>query len=161
MNNIHNQSIPQEVLDQAILRINEAAAILKPYTLSLTPDERKNILKMGDKSSAFVEKALEYTKTNPEFIPAFMTSADLEIDLADSKNLVGPVSLVTQLLYSLDDTMMVAGSESFYAGLYYYKGVQQAAAVNIPGAKAIYEELKKRFPSVTRKSGDTTASAAK
>ena len=161
MNNIHNQSIPQEVLDQAISRINEAAAILKPYTLSLTPDERKNILKMGDKSSAFVEKALEYTKTNPEFIPAFMTSADLEIDLADSKNLVGPVSLVTQLLYSLDDTMMVAGSEAYYAALYYYKSVQQAATMNIPGAKAIYEELKKRFPSISRKVDGSASAASK
>ena len=43
MNNIHNQSIPQAILDQAIAKINEAGAILKPYTLSLTPDERKNI----------------------------------------------------------------------------------------------------------------------
>lgn len=161
MNNIHNQSIPQEVLDQAQAKINEAGAILKPYTLSLTPDERKNILKMGDKSSAFVEKAFEYTKTNPEFIPTFMTAADFEIDLADSKNLVGSVSLATQLLYALDDTMMVAGSEAYYAALYYYKNVQQAAAMNIPGAKAIYEELKKRFPSLTRKSGDSTAGAAK
>ncbi|MDR3653847.1 MAG: hypothetical protein P4L34_12870 [Paludibacter sp.] len=161
MNNIHNQSIPQEVLDQVIAKINEAGSILKPYTLSLTPDERKNILKMGDKSSAFVEKAFEYTKTNPEFIPSFMTAAEFEIDLTDSKNLVGSVSLTKQLFYALEDTMMVAGSEAYYAALYYYKNVQQAAAMNIPGAKAIYEDLKKRFPSLTRKSGDSTTDAAK
>ena len=161
MNNVHNQSIPKEKLDQAIVKINEAVAILKPFTISLTPDERKNILKMGDKSSAFVEKAFEYTKTNPEFIPAFMTTADLEIDLADSKNLVGPASLATQLFNSLDDTMMVAGSEAYYAALYYYKSVQQAAVMNIPNAKAIYEELKKRFPGVSRKVDATAPVTAK
>jgi hypothetical protein len=161
MNNVHNQSIPKEMLDQAIAKINEAVSILKPYTISLTPDERKNILKMGDKSSAFVEKAFEYTKTNPEFIPAFMTAADLEIDLADSKNLVGPASLVTQLFNSLDDTMMVAGSEAYYAALYYYKSVQQAAVMNIPGAKAVYEELKKRFPGASRKVDATALATAK
>jgi len=145
MNNIHNQSIPQNILTQVNAKIAEVIGLLKPYTLTLTPEERKNMLKLGDKSSAFVDKAFEYTKTNPEFIPAFMTANDFEIDLADSKNLVGPVSLVTQLLYSLDDTMMVAGSEAYYAALYYYSNVQQSAAVNIPGAKAIQEELKKRF----------------
>ena len=161
MNNKHNQSIPQEVLDQVNAKITEIIAILKPYTLTLTPDERKYMLKMGDKSSAFVEKALEYTKTNPEFIPAFMTAAELDIDLADSKNLVGSVSLATQLQYAVDDTMMVAGSEAYYAALYYYKNVQQAATMNIPGAKAIYEELKKRFPSISRKVDGSASAASK
>ncbi len=160
MNNLHTQSIPQEILDQAVAKINEASAILKPYTLSLTPEERKNMLKMGDRSLAFVEKAVEFTKTNPEFIPVFMTAEELAIDLADSKNLVGPVSVVTQLLYSLDDTMMLAGSEAFYSALYFYKTVQHAASMNIPGAKAIYEELKKRYPNVTRKVDGTTPATA-
>jgi hypothetical protein len=161
MDNKHFQSIPQEVLDQAIAKMNEANAILKPYILSLTPDERKNILKLGDKSVPFVEKAFGYTQTDPEFIPSFLNVKDFEIDLTDFKKLVGPVSLARQLLYALDDTMMIAGSESYYAGLYYYKNVQQAAAMNIPGAKAIYEDLKKRFPSFTRKADEDTADASK
>ncbi|MDD4993479.1 MAG: hypothetical protein PHR83_14730 [Paludibacter sp.] len=161
MNNIHNQSIPVEVLTQVNAKIAEAIGLLKPYTLTLTPEDRKNMLKLGDKSSSFVDKAFENTKTNPEFIPAFLTASDFEIDITDSKNLIGSASLATQLLNAIDDTMMVAGSEAYYAALYYYSSVQQAAGMNIPGAKAIYEELKKRFPSKSRSTDSADSAAAK
>lgn len=155
MNNIHIQSIPQEVLDQIKTKLEEAIALAKPYAITLTPDERKNMLKMGDKSSSFVEKALEYTKTNPEFIPPYVSISDFEADYSDSKNLIGSLSLVNQLSNVLDDTQLTAGSEAYHAALYYYGNVQQSASVNVPGAKAIYEELKKRFPN-KRKTEPTT-----
>ncbi len=161
MNNTHNLSIPEEVLTQVNTKIAEIIGLLKPYTLTLTPYERKNMLKMGDKSNSFVLKTFEFTKTNPEFIPAFMNAADFDTDLADSRNLVGTVSLATQLLDAIDDTMMAAGSEAYYAALYYYSNVQQAASMNIPGAKAIYEELKKQFPGKTRSTETAAATAAK
>ncbi len=72
---------------------------------------------------------------------------------------MGPVSLAKQICDSLDDTMMVAGSEAYYAALYYYSNVQQSANVNIPGAKAIHEELKKRFMVKSRRSELVTATA--
>lgn len=40
---------------------------------------------------------------------------------------------------------MVAGSEAYSAALTYYNTVKQANNMNIPGAKVIYEDLKKRF----------------
>ncbi len=147
MNNIHLQSIPEEVLAQIKTKLEEAIALVKPYAITLTPDDRKNMLKMGDKSSSFVEKALEYTKTNPEFVPPYVSIPDFETDYADSKNLIGSLSLVTQLNNAIDDTQLAAGSEAYHAALYYYSSVQQSASVNVPGAKAIYEELKKRFPN--------------
>lgn len=159
MNNIHNQSIPPETLALMNAKIAEVIGLMKPYAITLTPVDRKNMLKMGDKSSAFVEKGLEFTKTNPEFIPSFMNAIEFEIDVTDSKNLVGTESLATQLLNAIDDTIMVSGSEAYYAALYYYKNVQQAASMNIPGAKAIFEELKKRFPSKTR-SIDTSSTTS-
>jgi len=157
MNNIHNQSIPTEVLTQATAKMNEVYEILKPYLLTLSPDERHSLLKKGDKSSNFVDKALEFSRTNPEFLPSYVTRSDFEIDAADSNNLLGIVTLATQLCNGLDDTMMVAGSEALYAALAYYNSVRQAAALNVPGAKAIYEELKKRFISKSRTA--VTASA--
>jgi hypothetical protein len=151
MNNIHNQSIPEEVLTLVNAKIAEIILALKPYTITLSPDERHSMLKVGDKSISFVDKTYEFTKTNPEFVPAFMNVDEFVIDLADTKGLVGTSSMVTQLSNAIEDTIMSAGSEAYYAALYYYKSVQQAADMNIPGAKAICEELKKRFPSKTRK----------
>jgi hypothetical protein len=52
---------------------------------------------------------------------------------------------------------MTAGSEAYQAALVFYKSVKMAAAQDIPGAKAVYEELKTRFPSGKRKNGETEA----
>jgi hypothetical protein len=45
---------------------------------------------------------------------------------------------------------MIAGSEAYQAALMFYKSVKMAAAQDIPGAKAVYEELKTRFPQTGR-----------
>jgi len=83
---------------------------------------------------------------------------DFEVDITDSDNLIGIASQALQLCNGLDDTAMVAGSEAYYAALAYYNSVQQASNQNIPGAKAIYDELKKRFALKSRKSdADATA----
>lgn len=150
MENKHNQNIPEEVLTQVTTKLNEILTLVKPFAVTLTPEERKSMLKMGDKSNSFVEKALEYTRTNPEFVPAYLNVAEFETDFVETKNLIGVMSLATQVSNSIDDTQLAAGSEAYHAALYYYGNVQQSAAVNVPGAKAIYDELKKRFPN-TRK----------
>jgi hypothetical protein len=45
--------------------------------------------------------------------------------------------------------------EAYQAVLVFYKSVKIAAAQDIPGAKAVYEELKTRFPGGKRKGGET------
>jgi hypothetical protein len=160
MKNIHTQSIPADVLTQVLAKLNEVNVLIKPYTIVLTPDERHSILKKGDKSSSFVEKTFEFTKTNPEFIPTYMSAAEIEIDITDSNSLIGLVSVATQVYNALDDTMMVVGSEAYRDALAYYNNVQKAADMNVHGAKAVYEELKKRFPGNTRKSEETANTAA-
>jgi hypothetical protein len=57
----------------------------------------------------------------------------------------------------VEDTIMVAGSEAYHAALAVYHNVQTAAKQDIPGAKAIYEDLKNRFPGGKRRSGGTDA----
>ncbi|MDR2584519.1 MAG: hypothetical protein LBC75_13655, partial [Fibromonadaceae bacterium] len=54
---------------------------------------------------------------------------------------------VTQLEEGINDTQMTAGSEAYQAALIFYNSVKIAASQGISGAKAVYEELKKRFPS--------------
>ncbi len=151
MSNIHIQSIPQEILEQASSKANEMLAILKPFMITLTPVERADMLKMGDKSTSFVLKALEYSRTNPEFAPGYMVMSEFEVDVNDSQNLIPVLNVVSQLYNAIDDTKMVAGSEAYQSALLYYNGVQRAMDLNVPGAKAIYEELKIRFPSRAKK----------
>jgi hypothetical protein len=158
MNNLHNKNIPTDVLKQVADKFSEINTLLKPYLITLTPDDRKYMLKKGDKSDSFVNKAFEYTKTNPEFMPQFLNASDFEIDITDANNLIGISAVSTQICDGLSDTATTAGSEAYYAALAYYNSVQMAVSQNVPGAKAIHEELKKRFPGKSR-GGESTATA--
>ncbi len=150
MENKHNQSIPEEVLVQVKAKIDEAIALVKPHSVIMTAEERGSVLKVGDKTFNFILKVSEYVKTNPEFVPSYLNVADLEKDMKDAGGHVAIVSLINQLSNYFDDTKLAARSEAYSAALYYYGSVQQAASVNLPGAKAIYDELKEYFPR-TRK----------
>jgi hypothetical protein len=55
----------------------------------------------------------------------------------------------------IGDTEMIPGSEAYQAALVFYKSVKMAAAQDIPGAKAVYEELKTRFPRPGRPKGSS------
>jgi len=42
--------------------------------------------------------------------------------------------------------MTMAGSEAYIASLSFYNSAKDAAKRDIPGAKAVYEDLRLRFP---------------
>ncbi|HRI47048.1 MAG TPA: hypothetical protein PK559_08095 [Ignavibacteriaceae bacterium] len=116
-----------------------------PFLVNLSKDERETIFKMGDKSVAFVEKALEYAKMNPHLVPPYADIPELEQDLALAKQLQ-PIFLQLKTLFeSVSDTYMAAGSEAMTAVTSFYNSVKNAAKSNVPGTDAIYDDLKKRF----------------
>ncbi|MDR0561604.1 MAG: hypothetical protein LBG73_02835 [Spirochaetaceae bacterium] len=152
--NKHLQAIPQEVLTQAQTKINEVSALLAPYMVALTPAERHELPKMGEKTIGFVEKAYDFAKGNPNLVPPYLDIAAFGVDFADAHELWTLVNSIRQLDENAGDTEMLAGSEAYQAALVFYKSVKMAAAQNVPGAKAVYEELKTRFPGGKRKSGE-------
>ncbi len=48
MENKINQEVPEEVITEVKAKIAEIKASLKPYLIALSPQERKNLPKMGD-----------------------------------------------------------------------------------------------------------------
>ncbi|MDR0967080.1 MAG: hypothetical protein LBM75_11405 [Myxococcales bacterium] len=148
--NYHQQQIPAEVLTRVQAMISEAIEMLSPYMLALTPADRRELPKMGEKTISFVEKAHEFAKQNPNLRPSYLDMGGFSIDFADARSLWALLNSVHQLESSLDDTEMVAGSEAYQAALVFYQSVKMAAGQNVPGAKAIYEELKTRFPNYGR-----------
>jgi len=46
---------------------------------------------------------------------------------------------------------MVAGRDAFYVALCYYNSVKMTSNMNTQGAKAVNDELKKKFPEKTKK----------
>lgn len=116
---------------------------------------------MSDKSVAFVVKNLEYTKTNPEFVPPFLSVTDMEADVNAIEQLRPLFKEIQQITDNLDDTLMLSGSEAFNAALLYYNNVKQAIKGNVPGAKTIYEDLSKRYTGRTTTSSTPSSETTK
>jgi hypothetical protein len=149
-NNIHSASIPANTLQQALARANEIKTLLAPYLSTLTPDQRHDLPKMGDKTWSFVDKAHELAVVNPVLVPPFVVMNDYNIDYADAHGILPLLVTVQQLSQGISDTRLLAGSEAYQASLAFYNSAKQAAKQNVPGAKAVYEALKTRFPGTTR-----------
>jgi hypothetical protein len=143
---LHTKAIPTAVLAKAQKGIDEILSSLKPYLVALTPAERHGLPKMGQKTLIFVEKSHDYAKRNPNIVPPFLDMKEFDEDFADAHGLWGLLNSVRQLEEGLDDTEMAAGSEAFKSSLAVYNCAKTAAKMDVPGAKAIYEELKTRFP---------------
>jgi hypothetical protein len=151
MDNDIKKVIPDTVIDEIQTKLNEIKTLLSSYIVSLTPAERRNMLKMGDKSLAFVEKSHDFAIENPTIVPQFLDMQMFDTDFDNAHGLWTVRNDAMQVYEMIDDTAMVSGSESFNAALVFYNSVKVAAAQDIPGAKAIYEDLKTHFPRVKSK----------
>jgi FixJ family two-component response regulator len=142
-----------------LLEINAFIAKIKVLMpagmVTLTADERRAYLKMGDKTVAFVEKALDYGQMNSEIVPAYVNIAELKKDLEAVKAMVTILRKLEELTSMLDDSIILAGSEAYAAALSIYAATKDAAHRNVSGAKLAAEELKQRFPG--RKPKDDSA----
>ena len=147
MEDKHVIPIPPQILAQVQSYIDSALAALAPYLLPLTPEERHDLPKMGDKTLSFVEKAQDYAHHYPQLCPSYLDVEEFDTDMSDTTRLRTVHISAKQLS---DDTAMVAGSEAYQASLVFYNAVK-AAAQEIPGVKEIYNDLKNRFPRVKRK----------
>jgi hypothetical protein len=98
-----------------------------------------------------VDKCYEFALKNPEFRPTGLKMDEFETDYMGSHNLRSAVSKATQLKEVLADTQLCAGSEAYQTALVFYSYVKLLATTNVSGAKAVYEELRKRFPHGRRK----------
>lgn len=149
--NLVSLEIPEAEIKQVQDALKIAVDILRKYLLALSPEQRRKMLKMGDGSEPFVEKVMDYVKSNPQFLPPVLSAVEMGKDWKVINQLLPILRTVEQLSSNLNDTIMEAGSELYKACLGYYKGVEIGAQMNYPGAKPIAEDLGKRFAGQGRR----------
>ena len=138
--------IPQEVLTQISTKFQEIKDLLAPYMGTLTIEERKSLPKMSDKTVAFVTKVVEYSSSNPKFIPPMMEAEECKKDYKANQALLPLHAASLQVSEMMRDTIMLTGHEAYVQALYYYGSVKLAARAGDSEAKTITEDLSKRFP---------------
>jgi hypothetical protein len=146
---MNQNRISLDISEADVMAIKDAIRVLeeklRPLLIGLEAEDKKSLSKMKDKSAPFVEKALQYMKSKPEFLPPFVDLPEAEKDYKAFAVLNDFERPLTQILRNLDDTSTLCGSEAFHAARIYYNSVQKATEAGVQDAKAVYDDLKQRF----------------
>lgn len=140
-----SQGIPPEVLALIQSKLIECRDAAAPYSVTLTPEERRKEYKASDGSEAFLEKAISYARLFPKLVPQQLSVKDLETMYGVMTGLMPVVQLAMDFLTGLIDTKMTASAETMQGALSFYNSAKQAAKENVPGAKTAYTDMKKRY----------------
>jgi hypothetical protein len=95
-----------------------------PFLVGLTAEERKYLPKMGDKSRAFVLRALEVGQKNQGMLPRAFDLEEMRRDVELYQALYPIYLAVNQLAELIDDSLTEIGSESYAAALVIYNGAK-------------------------------------
>lgn len=128
---------------------------LLPYLVTLSPDDRRQLPKMGDKTVSFVQKAQEYCTQNPDLVPQFLDVAEFDVDITAYEQIRSIYQPLLQVTDSLWDTMLLTGSEAYSASLSFYNFIRNATKSKVQKAETIYNDLSARFPGRPRKEETT------
>jgi hypothetical protein len=135
----------RDAVMQAVATIKEKL----PFLIDLTPADRKALPKLGDKSRAFVSKALEVATQNPDFLPRSFDLEEMRKDVLLFEALYPLLLSLTQVQELVDDTYMAVGSEAYTAALQVYNYAK--ASGNVGGMDAVVGEMGQRFARKPRK----------
>lgn len=138
-----------EVTAQEATDLTQALTVIENFMkaklISLTPEQRKEYGRVGDGRINWLNKANDFMVANPDTVPPFIDIAENTKDRLASQAINPILSKITTLNTAFEDTMIVMLNDMYYNALTYYKNVQVLAKNNVPGASAIYDELKKEF----------------
>ncbi len=148
---LENSVLTAEAVNEIEAKIAEIEQSM-PYLVGLSTNDRIKLNVLGQKSTQFVQRAVESSRQNPKLSPSFMDAEVLERNFTLYNQLLKVLEPVQQLERMITDTMMVAGNLAYTDALNYYNTVKRAAKSNVPGAQAVSENLKTRFRQATRNS---------
>ena len=134
----------QQQIASAIATIRDTL----PFLLNLSPSQRRELPKMGDKSRAFVQNALTVARQNPDILPRSFDFEEMERDVALFEAIAPLLLSVAQLHELLDDTLLAVGSESYTAALKVYNYTKVSGQMD--GLDAAMREMGQRFVRSSR-----------
>ncbi|MEH2138432.1 hypothetical protein [Nostoc sp.] len=144
------QNIAATLSPQDIQEIKAALQTVQkkmPFLITLSTEERRKLLKMGDKSLAFVNNSVTAAQSNREILPPTFDVEELVRDYQLATALTELLISVQQLAEQVDDTLMAVGSEAMISSLTVYDYVKTASK-KTPGLKTVAEQLGERFKAI-------------
>lgn len=125
-----------------------------PFLIGLSNGEKRKLNKMGDKSLAFVDRALGIAKQNPEMLPGSFDLEELERDVSLYHSMLPIKIALSKLSELIDSTMMAVGSDAYNAALEVY------AFAKMTGGVSGLEDLRSTLGSRFRGAGSRNSTAS-
>lgn len=119
-----------------------------PFLINLTEEDKKSLPRFGDKSMAFVAKALELASQNPDFLPKNFDVAEFKKDVDLYNQLYSVLQPLAILLDKVEDTYKEAGAEAYSAALFVYN-LAKVSGADLGGFDSVLDSLGKRFVKKT------------
>jgi hypothetical protein len=141
--NIVSATLSATEMESIMSSINTIEKAL-PFLIDLTNNERRGLPKLGDKSRAFVNKALELATQNPGFLPRDFDIAEMEKDVKLFEALYSIRLALNKLNEQVNDTFMGVGSEAYVAALLVYN-YARSNGFGTEGLDSAVDELAQRF----------------
>jgi hypothetical protein len=144
------QNVNASISPQDMQEIKAALQIIQkklPFLITLSVEQRRKLVKMGDKSLAFVNNSVAAAQSNRDILPASFDVEELVRDYQLTTTLTELLTSMRQLTEQVDDTLLAVGSDTMTSSLTVYDYVKTAAK-KTPGLKTIAEQLGERFKAI-------------
>lgn len=115
-----------------------------PFLIDLSPEELKALPRLGDKSVAFVNKALELVMQNSDFLPRSFNVDEFKKDVDLFNQLYSFLQKIRMFVEKLEDTYAQTGSEAYSSALVIYASAKRARG-DLSGLDSILDDLGRRF----------------
>ncbi|MDI1255649.1 MAG: hypothetical protein PSV16_06075 [Flavobacterium sp.] len=148
MSNLTNNRLNVTMTAAQITAVKTALTTINtnmPFLIGLTIDERAGLPKIDVSNKAFTQDAINAAVNNSAMLPAFISTTNMQTDLQLFDQIDELRGMVAQVLEKLEDTQMLAGSESYVNALTAYKLFGAAASAGVAGSDSVYDQLKQRF----------------
>lgn len=114
-----------------------------PFVVSLTPTERKRLLRLGPQSLAFANAAKAAAAVRPDLIPAVYDAAEMTRDLDLHAKLLAWHTEVSAIAQQLKDTLDSVGGDIMSQAMIIYRALRAADALD--GLDESYSAMKQRW----------------
>lgn len=140
--NTINGSLSAEQIADINTKLDEIMAAM-PFLMDLSPDERRTLPKMGDKSRAFVDRCLQIALEDDSFLPRNLNPEDFRRDVDLYNALEAIRARLSKLTELVDDSQLNAGSEAYVAALEVYAAAKRSGYGS--GIDELADEVSRRF----------------
>lgn len=137
-----NATLSRQDID-AIIRELQTIQEQLPFLVGLSPQERRQLAKMGRKAQTFTVRALDMASQHMDMMPRYLDVDEARRDLALYEALNPILQAVNHLKELLEDTQMLAGSEAYAAARLAYNAAKMLGKNR--GMDDVIEDLSYQF----------------